>query len=70
MSASEIAIVLSAPNVSRPVGLRDRAVLEVFTSCALCRADLIDLGVRDVDYDRGTVFVRCGKGAKDTLRAH
>jgi site-specific recombinase XerC len=44
--------------------------LEVFTSCALCRADLIDLGVRDVDYDRGTVFVRCGKGAKDTLRAH
>jgi integrase/recombinase XerD len=31
----------------------------------LRRAKLIDLTIRDVDYDRGTVFVRCGKGAKD-----
>jgi integrase/recombinase XerD len=65
LSASEMAAVLSAPDVSRPLGLRDRAVLEVFYSCALRRAELIDLGVRDVDYDRGTVFVRCGKGSKD-----
>jgi integrase/recombinase XerD len=60
-----MAAVLSAPDVSRPLGLRDRGVLEVFYSCALRRAELIDLGIRDVDYDRGTVFVRCGKGAKD-----
>ena len=49
----------------RPLGLRDRAVLEVFYSCGLRRSELIDLRLRDVDFDRGTVFVRCGKGAKD-----
>ena len=65
LSATETAFVLNAPDVSRPLGLRDRAVLEVFYSCALRRAELIDLLLRDVDFERGTVFVRCGKGAKD-----
>jgi integrase/recombinase XerD len=65
LSATEMASLLRTPDVSRPLGLRDRAVLEVFYSCGLRRAELIDLTVRDVDYDRGTVFVRCGKGAKD-----
>jgi integrase/recombinase XerD len=65
LSGAEMAKLLAAPDVSRPLGLRDRAVLEVFYSCALRRAELIDLTVRDVDFDRGTVFVRCGKGAKD-----
>lgn len=65
LSASEMAALLRIPDVSRPLGLRDRAVLEVFYSCGLRRAELIDLTIRDVDYDRGTVFVRCGKGAKD-----
>src|SRR5690606_31314333 len=54
-----------APDVTRPLGLRDRAVLEVFYSCGLRRGELIGLLVRDVDMDRGTVFVRSGKGAKD-----
>ena len=60
-----MAAVLSAPVVSKPLGLRDRAVLEVFYSCGLRRNELIELACRDVDYARGTVFVRCGKGAKD-----
>jgi len=65
LSAPEMAELLRIPDVSKPLGLRDRAVLEVFYSCALRRAELIDLCVRDVDFERGTVFVRCGKGAKD-----
>jgi integrase/recombinase XerD len=65
LSATEMALLLAQPDVSRPLGLRDRAILEVFYSCALRRQELIDLAVRDVDFDRGTVFVRCGKGAKD-----
>jgi len=40
-------------------------VLEVFYSCGLRRAELIDLRLRDIDTDRGTVFVRYGKGGKD-----
>jgi integrase/recombinase XerD len=65
LTAGEMARLLAAPNVARPLGLRDRAVLELFYSCGLRRAELIDLTIRDVDFDRGTVFVRSGKGAKD-----
>jgi integrase/recombinase XerD len=65
LSATEMALLLAQPNLSRPLGLRDRAILEVFYSCAHRRQELIELTVRDVDFDRGTVFVRCGKGAKD-----
>jgi len=65
LSAIEMAAVLSEPVVSKPLGLRDRALLEVFYSCGLRRNELIELACRDIDYARGTVFVRCGKGAKD-----
>jgi integrase/recombinase XerD len=65
LTAIEMTAVLACPNVARPLGLRDRAMLEVFYSCALRRAELISLCLRDIDFDRGTVFVRSGKGAKD-----
>ena len=65
LSADEMALLLGTPQVSKPLGLRDRAVLEVFYSCGLRRAELISLWLRDVDFERGTVFVRSGKGAKD-----
>jgi integrase/recombinase XerD len=65
LTAAEMSAVLSCPNVTRPLGLRDRGVLEVFYSCGLRRAELIALTVRDIDFDRGTVFVRYGKGGKD-----
>src|SRR5207245_3230550 len=65
LSSTEMAALLAQPDVSRPLGLRDRAILEVFYSCGLRRQELIDLTHPDVDFDRGTVFVRCGKGAKD-----
>ncbi len=65
LSVGEMAAFLACPDVKRPLGLRDRAVLEVFYSCGLRRSELIELRMRDVDFDRGTVFVRSGKGAKD-----
>jgi integrase/recombinase XerD len=65
LSTTEMAALLAQPDVSRPLGLRDRAILEVFYSCALRRQELIDLTVRDVDFERATVFVRRGKGSKD-----
>jgi integrase/recombinase XerD len=65
LTAREMAAVLACPVVAKPLGLRDRAMLEVFYSSALRRAELISLCLRDVDFDRGTVFVRSGKGGKD-----
>ncbi len=65
LSATEMSALLACPKVTRPLGLRDRSVLEVFYSCGLRRGELIALRIRDVDFDRGTVFVHHGKGGKD-----
>ncbi len=65
LSSGEMNQLLATPNISRPLGLRDRAILETFYSCGLRRAELIELTVRDIDFARGTVFIRSGKGAKD-----
>jgi len=65
LSAEEAEAVLAGPDITTPLGLRDRAVLEVFYSSALRRSELIRLRLPDVDGARGTVFVRQGKGAKD-----
>ena len=56
LSVAEMATLLSRPDVSSPLGLRDRAVLEVFYSCGIRRAELISLWLRDVEFERGTVF--------------
>jgi site-specific recombinase XerD len=42
------------------LGLRDWAALGLFYPCGLFRAELIDLTVRDVDFERGTFFLRSG----------
>jgi integrase/recombinase XerD len=65
LSGSEMARLLSVPDVTKPLGLRDRALLEVFYSSALRRSELIALRVIDLDFERGTLFVHRGKGAKD-----
>lgn len=65
LSAIEMNRLVNRPDVNKPMGLRDRAMLEVFYSCALRRSELIGLLVKDIDFDRGTVFIRCAKGFRD-----
>jgi integrase/recombinase XerD len=65
LSIAEMSAILSTPKVSNHLGLRDRAILEVFYSCGLRRNELIQLICHDVDYARGTVFIRNGKGMRD-----
>jgi integrase/recombinase XerD len=65
LSADEADAVIAGPDVTTPLGVRDRAILEVLYSTAIRRAELIALKVWDVDHDRGTLFVRHGKGARD-----
>ncbi len=48
-----------------PLGIRDRAVLEVLFSTGLRRAELATLRTEDIDAERGLVRVVAGKGAKD-----
>ena len=65
LSVEEVEAVLAGPDVTTPLGLRDRAILEVFYSCAIRRMELINLKVADLDVSRGSLFVRQGKGARD-----
>jgi integrase/recombinase XerD len=65
LTADEAEQVMAVPDVATPLGLRDRAVLEVLYSTAIRRAELARLHLGDVDPARGVVAVRQGKGAKD-----
>ena len=65
LSAEEAEAVLAGPDTTTPLGVRDRAVLEVLYASAVRRAELIGLRVFDVDHHRGTLFVHRGKGGRD-----
>lgn len=67
LSLAEVETVLSQPDLSDPLGVRDRAMLETFYSTGMRRMELARLAVADVDHDRGTVMIRQGKGKKDRM---
>jgi len=65
LSVDEVEAVLAGPDTTTALGIRDRAILEVFYSTAIRRMELIGLRVSDVDHARGTLFVRQRKGGHD-----
>lgn len=65
LSAAEVERVLAVPDVTTAFGLRDRAILEVFYSTGIRRNELCNLELAAVDFTRGLVCVRLGKGRKD-----
>jgi integrase/recombinase XerD len=67
LSASEAEAVMNQVNMLHPMGLRDRAILETFYSTGMRRQELINLLLYDLDFDRGTVMIRQGKGKKDRV---
>ncbi len=67
LTAAEAERVLGTPDVTDPLGLRDRAILETLYSTGMRRMELIGLKLYDLDAERGTVFVRQGKGKKDRM---
>ena len=67
LTANEADQVLNQANVNDPLGLRDRAILEVFYSCGIRRMEMIGLRPYDLDMDRGVLTVRQGKGHKDRV---
>ncbi len=62
----EVEKLLQLPDVNKPEGSRDRALLELLYSSGLRVSELTSLRVSDVDFRTGTV--RCvGKGDKERL---
>jgi integrase/recombinase XerD len=67
LNSEEMDAVLAVPDRGRPVGLRNRAILEVFYSTGLRRGELVHLELEDIDRERGTLLVRHGKGDRDRV---
>lgn len=67
LQSSDIDLIMLQPNIESPIGLRDRAILEVFYSTGIRRRECAELQLYDIDKERSTVFVRQGKGKKDRV---
>jgi integrase/recombinase XerD len=67
LNSEEVEKVLRQPNISTPIGLRDRAILETLYSTGIRRGECVQLKLYDADLQGGTVFVRQGKGKKDRV---
>ena len=67
LTAHEAEQILSQPDLATPVGIRDRAILEILYSTGMRRKELTGLRLYDLDLERGTVMIREGKGKKDRL---
>lgn len=62
VSAQQIESLLSQPDIAKPCGLRDRAVMEVLYSAGLRISEALGIEIGDIDYEQGFVYVRAGKG--------
>jgi integrase/recombinase XerD len=67
LSAEEMAAVLAIPDVRDPLGVRGRAILELFYATGIRRTELVQLDLADVQWSNGLVWVRKGKGGKDRV---
>ena len=66
LSESEVEALLNAPDVSEPVGLRDRAMLELLYASGLRISELVALSCERINLNHGVVRV-VGKGDKERL---
>jgi integrase/recombinase XerD len=67
LSVPEVEAVLAQPDVSTPLGVRDRAILETLYSTGMRRKEAIGLDLYDVDCEREWVAIRHGKGGKQRV---
>ncbi len=66
LSEDDVEALLNAPDVAEPLGLRDRAMLELLYACGLRVSELTGLPLSAVGLREGVVRVM-GKGAKERL---
>ncbi len=67
LTTEEVERVLAQPDLRDPLGVRDRAIMEVLYSTGIRRMELAGLSIFDIDQSRKTIMVRLGKGKKDRV---
>jgi integrase/recombinase XerD len=66
LDVKEMDLLLSSPDCNTPLGMRDRAMLELFYSNGLRSSELTSLEVQDIHLEASTVRVM-GKGQKEAI---
>jgi len=66
LSEQQVTGLLEAPEVSTPLGLRDRTMLELMYACGLRVSELVGLELANVNLNQGVVRIT-GKGGKERL---
>lgn len=66
LSEAQVETLIGAPTVGTPLGLRDRAMIEVMYACGLRVSELVGLRLFEVGLNEGVVRVT-GKGSKERL---
>jgi integrase/recombinase XerD len=64
LSGEDVDMLLRQPDPATAVGLRDKAMLELLYATGLRVSELVNLGLRDVNLERGFLIV-LGKGSKE-----
>ena len=64
LSVEEVEALLDTPDITKPEGLRDKAMLELMYSSGLRVSELLSLERRKINLERGIVSV-FGKGSKE-----
>jgi len=66
LSEAEVEALLNAPNIEDPMGLRDKAMLELLYATGLRVTELVGLRMEQINLRQSVVFVK-GKGNKERL---
>lgn len=67
LSVQETEAILSVPDITDPLGIRDRAILELLYSSGLRRSEAVRLEVGDLNRDRHTLHIRKTKSYADRI---
>lgn len=67
LTTAEARRILDAPDLTNAMGVRDRAMLEVFYSTGIRLAELRRLSIFDCDLQGGLLRINNGKGGKDRV---
>lgn len=62
----QIESLMNAPDLNTPIGLRDRAIMEVLYASGIRVSELVSIKINDINLDLGTINVT-GKGNKERI---
>ncbi len=66
MYPDEINDLIHKPNLAKPLGIRDRAMIEVLYASGMRVSELVSMNINSIDLNAGLALV-FGKGAKERL---